>query len=178
MEDFVTVHIPLQKSNSKVRKKSTDFELPINMVKMGSVVSLPWRGPRPKKGTVLAIEVPPCEVTHATEPVKEETLRSLSAQDIELIQPGKTEQDKTRKTNITDLPEEVQQHILGYLAGHLRSISSNTLGYGVRNWHHALRHTRDKACVNLALVTPLWTRLIQERLYRHSQYHSLYLPTC
>lgn len=178
LTDAVTVHLPLQTS---LLKNSTSLELAYDTARMGMRVSIPRRFSKDKKrGNVMAMEAS-CEVIHMQEPsVKEEKLLSLRSEDMEMIRnrrmmmrtPERQGERKKSRIKITDLPEEVQQNILGFLVGHLGSISSKSSGTGVRNWNYALRHTRGKDRANLALVTPPWTRLIQERLYRHSKYIS------
>ena len=73
----------------------------------------------------------------------------------------------SQRLNLLDLPKETQQHILDYLVGNLGAISSKGTRNGTRNWNNAMRHPRAKEHTSLALVAPLWTRFIQERLYRH-----------
>ena len=72
---------------------------------------------------------------------------------------------------LTSLPEEIQQRILDMLMGNLKPISPSATrenqAYGTRNWSDSMRHPRAKELTNLALVTPAWRRMVQERLYRH-----------
>ena len=73
------------------------------------------------------------------------------------------------RTNLMTLPEEIQENILEYLVGNLCPVSWSTgKGNATRNWGSAMRHPRAKELTNLALVTPAWRHMIQERLYRHS----------
>jgi hypothetical protein len=120
----------------------------------------------------------PCEVTYSVDSVKiEDTKTSRSGEvrcqeipaDIDL----KPTSDLEQKTHILDFPQEIQQNILDHLVGNLGSTSSKVSGNGTRNWNHAMRHPRAKEHTNLALVTPSWTRLIQERLYRHSKLNNI-----
>ena len=76
-----------------------------------------------------------------------------------------------RRTNLKSLPEETQEAILEHLVGNLSSISSSAgVRNGTRNWNNAMRHPRARELTNLALVSPLWRHMIQQRLYRHSKY--------
>lgn len=70
-----------------------------------------------------------------------------------------------RKNRLSDLPTEVQERVMDYLAGPLGSASS---GNASRNWNHAMRHPRRKQLTQLALVCPLWRAMVQERVFRHS----------
>lgn len=74
--------------------------------------------------------------------------------------------------HFVDLPIEIHEAILDHLFGERTSGSgSNTPGRpDARSWIRALRHPRRKALSNLALITPVWRDLVQERIYRHSKY--------
>ena len=76
-----------------------------------------------------------------------------------------------RRTQLQDLPEEIQQGVLDILMGMLNSTSSSGIGrsHGMRNWSNAMRHPRGRHHSDLALVSPTWRRMIQERLYRHGK---------
>lgn len=72
------------------------------------------------------------------------------------------------RTSIEELPTEVLDSIVGHVGGQLGS-ASNSVQLGVsRNWSSRLRHPRRKDVTNLALVSPKWRRLVQERIFRHS----------
>ena len=75
----------------------------------------------------------------------------------------------TAQIRLQDLPEEIQQGVLDSLMGNLSSTSSSAVvqSHGMRNWSNAMRHPRGRHLSNLALVSPSWRRMIQERLYRH-----------
>ena len=81
---------------------------------------------------------------------------------------GKVGSKSKVKTHLTDLPEEIQQIILDVILGGLKSVSEQK--NGTRNWSNAMRHPRARELSNLALVTPPWRRMVQERLYRHSEF--------
>ncbi len=72
-----------------------------------------------------------------------------------------------------DLPAEIHEAVLDHLFG----VRTATLASAcpskssVTSWSKALRHPRRKALSNLALVSPVWRPLVQERIYRHSQCH-------
>ena len=72
------------------------------------------------------------------------------------------------------LPTEVLETIAGYLVGRLGSTSSARTGSAnvIRNWNEHMRHPRRRDAGDLALVSGTWRGLIQERLYRHSQFES------
>ena len=68
-----------------------------------------------------------------------------------------------------DLPIEIHEAILDYLFGERASaFTSCAPGKSVRSWNKSLRHPRRKALSNLALITPVWRALVQDRIYRHS----------
>lgn len=71
--------------------------------------------------------------------------------------------------SIEDLPLEVQGVVLGYIFGDLHSLNcgSTALQPGSKNISSSMRHPRRKAVSDLALVSPSWRELVQERIYRH-----------
>ena len=73
------------------------------------------------------------------------------------------------RAGLQELPEEIQQSILDILMGTLGSISSSAVNttHAMRNWSSAMRHPRCRQLSDLALVSEIWRRMIQERLYRH-----------
>lgn len=75
------------------------------------------------------------------------------------------------KTTLNDLPPEIQDVIIGQLSGSLNSAASGGPfePNGARNWNMVMRHPRRKQLSDLALVTRVWTSLVQQRLYRHSK---------
>ena len=75
-----------------------------------------------------------------------------------------------------NLPNEIHEAILDHLFGVRASTLSTTApaNSGARCWNKALRHPRRKALSNLALVSPVWRPLIQERIYRHSTHPLFY----
>ena len=75
------------------------------------------------------------------------------------------------KSHVQDLPPEILEGIVGHVIGHLGSISSDPSGpqHSVRNWNAIMRHPRRKKVADLALVSDTWRRLVQERVYRHSE---------
>ncbi|KAI1748352.1 hypothetical protein F4782DRAFT_359851 [Xylaria castorea] len=72
---------------------------------------------------------------------------------------------------LTQLPAEIHEcvldHIFGYRVSTTSPSSLSIPSVNARSWSTALRHSRRKELSNLALVSPLWRDLIQERLYRH-----------
>ncbi|KAL4892847.1 hypothetical protein BDV59DRAFT_34394 [Aspergillus ambiguus] len=68
-----------------------------------------------------------------------------------------------------NLPIEIHESILNYLFGE-RTSAFTTTGPGkssARNWNKSLRHPRRKALSNLALISPVWRSLVQDRIYRY-----------
>ncbi|TEA14042.1 hypothetical protein C8034_v003793 [Colletotrichum sidae] len=72
--------------------------------------------------------------------------------------------------NLNDLPAEIHECILDHLFGYrVSTTSKSSVGMHsvTKSWGTALRHSRRKELSELALVSPVWRVLIQERLYRH-----------
>ncbi|KAE8141601.1 hypothetical protein BDV38DRAFT_190117 [Aspergillus pseudotamarii] len=68
-----------------------------------------------------------------------------------------------------NLPVEIHEAILDYLFGE-RAAAFTTTGPGKspgRSWNKSLRHPRRKVLSNLALISPVWRSLVQDRIYRH-----------
>jgi hypothetical protein len=72
---------------------------------------------------------------------------------------------------IDELPAEIHECILDHIFGYRVSASSPSSlcmpSLSAQHWSTALRHSRRRELSNLALVSPLWRDLIQERLFRH-----------
>lgn len=68
------------------------------------------------------------------------------------------------RMSLNDLPAEIHECILDHLFGFRVSTTSKS---SIVRWGTALRHSRRKELSELALVSPVWRGLIQERLYRH-----------
>src|SRR2546423_245641 len=75
----------------------------------------------------------------------------------------------TASLSIEDLPPEVQGLILDYIFGDLHSITSGSIAFqpGSKNISSYMRHPRRKAVSDMALISPAWRDLVQERIYRH-----------
>ena len=74
-----------------------------------------------------------------------------------------------RTTSLNNLPIEIHNTILDYLAGSMGSLSSSSSRCTRRDWSKSCRHPRRKQLSDLALVSGTWRQLLQERLYRHSE---------
>lgn len=71
---------------------------------------------------------------------------------------------------MTKLPTEVHEAILDHIFGYrvsATSCSNMRTSSAARSLGTAMRHSRRKVYTRLALVSPLWRDLIQQRLYRH-----------
>ncbi|KAK2017127.1 hypothetical protein LZ32DRAFT_577117 [Colletotrichum eremochloae] len=78
--------------------------------------------------------------------------------------------DSSPTLNLNDLPAEIHECILDHLFGYRVSTSSKSsvgMQSVTKSWGTALRHSRRRELSELALVSPVWRILIQERLYRH-----------
>ncbi|KAK1455732.1 hypothetical protein CMEL01_04492 [Colletotrichum melonis] len=76
----------------------------------------------------------------------------------------------TPSLNLNDLPAEIHECILDHLFGYRVSTNSKSsvgMQSVTKSWGTALRHSRRRELSELALVSPVWRILIQERLYRH-----------
>lgn len=81
---------------------------------------------------------------------------------------------RSNSTRFDDLPIEIHEAILDHLFGE-RASTFTTASPGkafARNWAKALRHPRRKVLSNLALISSVWRPLVQDRIYRHSQFSS------
>ena len=72
---------------------------------------------------------------------------------------------------LSHLPGEIQETILDSLLGSLGSIScsKNDGTHGTKNWSSIMRHPRRRQVSDLALISPTWRRLVQQRIYRHGK---------
>ena len=71
---------------------------------------------------------------------------------------------------LDQLPAEIHEAILDHLFGYRVSTASKSLmsmHCVTKSWGTVLRHSRRKELSELALVSPVWRYLIQQRLYRH-----------
>ncbi|KAL3469418.1 hypothetical protein BJX99DRAFT_73608 [Aspergillus californicus] len=67
-----------------------------------------------------------------------------------------------------DLPVEIHETILDYLFGERTSALTPSTGKSPSgSWNKSLRHPRRKALSNLALISPVWRILVQDRIYSH-----------
>jgi hypothetical protein len=68
-----------------------------------------------------------------------------------------------------NLPIEIHEAILDHIFGERAStVTANSPSKpSARSWSKALRHPRRKALSNLALISPIWRPLVQDRIYRH-----------
>ena len=76
---------------------------------------------------------------------------------------------KAHTLGLNDLPLEIHGAIIDHLAGMLAPLSPPKARLSERDWNSSLRHPRRKQLSDLALVSRIWTPLIQERVYRHSK---------
>ena len=79
---------------------------------------------------------------------------------------------QAKKAKLDDLPIEILELIVGNLVGRKGSVGASSRGSenGMRNWNDHMRHPRRKHVANLALVCRKLRPLIQERLFRHSEF--------
>ncbi|CAF9923136.1 MAG: hypothetical protein GOMPHAMPRED_002745 [Gomphillus americanus] len=162
------LHLQMPMSTPNLLKASTSLELEYDISNLGLRTSVS-RLCSKEKGRIAVLEVP-WESGYSLKPAVEENLTSWadSAREVKDFEPQQQTKSQPSKTNLLDLPDEIQQDILGYLVGSLSPLSSKSSSTaGVRNWHYALRHSRAKEQTSLALVTRKWTTFIQQRLYRH-----------
>ena len=101
---------------------------------------------------------------------------SVETEVIPVTQP--VEQSQCPKSHLENLPPEILEGIVGHIVGHLGSAASDPSSphHAIRNWNAVMRHPRRKKLADMAIVSYTWRRLIQERIYRHSEIDTL--PTC
>jgi hypothetical protein len=74
------------------------------------------------------------------------------------------------KVRFEHLPVEIHETILDFLFGERTATITGASGKSsAQSWHKSLRHPRRKALSNLALISPVWRILVQDRIYRHSE---------
>ncbi|EXJ96024.1 hypothetical protein A1O1_01150 [Capronia coronata CBS 617.96] len=71
------------------------------------------------------------------------------------------------KLSLHDLPSEVQGKVLDFIFGDMHSVYAASTSLRGKSVSSLMRHPRRKAVSDLALVSPAWRDLVQERIYRH-----------
>ncbi|KAL2268208.1 hypothetical protein VTJ83DRAFT_3054 [Remersonia thermophila] len=79
-------------------------------------------------------------------------------------QPPAAPAEPSPNMSLSYLPAEIHECILDHLFGFRVSAASKS---SITRWGTALRHPRRRELSELALVSPAWRVMIQERLYRH-----------
>ncbi|KAL4882420.1 hypothetical protein BJY04DRAFT_41137 [Aspergillus karnatakaensis] len=104
-----------------------------------------------------------------TVPVGPEWVQSPVDTEMEDVQSVDTPRSPCRSdVEFNHLPVEIHETILDHLFGERTSTLTATGGKSpVRSWNKSLRHPRRKALSNLALISPVWRVLVQDRIYRH-----------
>ena len=69
--------------------------------------------------------------------------------------------------SLQELPLEVQGKVLDYIFGDMHSVYAGSTSLRGKSVSSLMRHPRRKAVSDLALVSPTWRDLVQERIYRH-----------
>jgi hypothetical protein len=97
--------------------------------------------------------------------------QSLVDTEMEDVQLAEAPLMRRSEIQFEHLPVEIHETILDYLFGERTSALSTSPGgkSPARSWNKSLRHPRRKALSNLALISPVWRVLVQDRIYRHSQ---------
>lgn len=123
-------------------------------------------------------ETPLDPLSHSTLPTSTFSRPDILRPNVEphLLEPESVEIDMTDpadpRLQLHGLPIEIQEAILDHLFGvrnaALGSITAETPT--ASTWSKSLRHPRRKVLSNLAMVSSSWRPLVQERIYRHSQY--------
>lgn len=90
---------------------------------------------------------------------------------------GSLTEDESLRCSLSDLdferlPIEIHEAILDYLFGERAStvITNLSAKPSSRSRVKSLHHPRRKALSNLALISPVWRPLVQDRIYRHSKF--------
>jgi hypothetical protein len=113
--------------------------------------STPFPQPEPRSTEVRCISCPASQFLAAS------ALESNGQLPAEAAEPNPN-------ISLSDLPAEIHECILDHLFGFRVSASSKS---SITRWGTALRHPRRRELSELALVSPAWRVMIQERLYRH-----------
>lgn len=76
--------------------------------------------------------------------------------------------DTNARPSLLGLPQELQEVIIDHIFGYRISVAakSRTEMY-VKKWSKAPRYARRRELADLALVSPVWRDLVQERLFQH-----------
>ena len=90
------------------------------------------------------------------------------------ILPADHHNKETSCSPIDQLPHEILDAIISHVGGQLGSPTLVRRSERVRNWNAMLRHPRRKTVSDLALVSPNWRQLVQERVFRHREVNAYY----
>lgn len=71
------------------------------------------------------------------------------------------------QSSLHHLPLEVQGKVLDFIFGDMHSVYAGSTSLRGKSVASLMRHPRRKAVSDLALVSPAWRDLVQERIYRH-----------
>ena len=127
----------------------------------------------------LTVEPPPLKLRPknqteddiSVQPLSQANDSSVETEDPFLVPVAKpVEPSQCPQSHLENLPPEILEGIVSYVVGHLGAATSDPSGsHPARNWNAVMRHPRRKKLADLALVSYTWRRLIQERIYRHSE---------
>ncbi|KIW80507.1 hypothetical protein Z517_07123 [Fonsecaea pedrosoi CBS 271.37] len=92
---------------------------------------------------------------------------SCREKDKEMSGAGQECSPKPHSSSLTDLPLEVQGKVLDFIFGDMHSVYAGSTSLRGKSVSSLMRHPRRKAVSDLALVSPTWREMVQERIYRH-----------
>ncbi|OAP62164.1 hypothetical protein AYL99_04367 [Fonsecaea erecta] len=142
-----------------------------------SDVAFPLVTPRkraPSVASVVDLGVEPSQ--HDGQTIGVVTIRAVdspcldardSCQETEMGLSGSQECSLKPQLSLDDLPLEVQGKVLDFIFGDMHSVYAGSTSLRGKSVSSLMRHPRRKAVSDLALVSPTWRDLVQERIYRH-----------
>lgn len=102
----------------------------------------------------------------STTPVQRDSLKDTVMEDA----PNPEEAPEESRCRFKDLPIEIHEVILDHLFGERMSPAAVKAPAQTVTWSKALRHPRRKVLSDLALISRVWRPLVQDRIYRHSEF--------
>lgn len=103
------------------------------------------------------------------------TIRATDSPVLEVEEPNeetrqlsdRENQSTKRQLSLDSLPLEIQGKIMDWIFGDMHSVNAGSTSLRGKSVSSLMRHPRRKAVSDLALVSPDWRDMVQERIYRH-----------
>ncbi|KAI9376447.1 hypothetical protein BJX61DRAFT_365756 [Aspergillus egyptiacus] len=143
---------------------------PVSVNALGRASSVSNTSPSSKSTRSTSAEIPTHETSFAVPVGPNFPGWPQSPVDTEMVDvPAETLSQRRSGIQFEHLPIEIHDTIIDYLFGE-RTSTLKTAASGktpAQSWSKSLRHPRRKALSNLALISPVWRVLVQDRIYRH-----------